>query len=98
MQFGLSAESFGATGALRVRMGVHTCEAQYRDGDYFGPLATMGASATPERIERATAAARAQLGDSAYDDAFARGAAMSYDEAIAYAGTQLDRAIAENQK
>ncbi len=33
MQLGLGAESFGETGPLRVRMGVHTCEAQYRDGD-----------------------------------------------------------------
>jgi hypothetical protein len=58
----------------------------------------MGASATSERIERATAAAHAQPGDSAYDGAFARGVAMSYDEAIAYARNQLDRAIAENEK
>ena len=36
MQRGLGAESFGETGPLRVRMGVHTCEAEYRDGDYYG--------------------------------------------------------------
>ena len=36
MQLGLSAESFGETGPLRVRMGVHTCEVEYRDGDYYG--------------------------------------------------------------
>ena len=36
MQLGLGAESFGETGPLRVRMGVHTCEAEYREGDYFG--------------------------------------------------------------
>ena len=35
-QLALTAESFGDTGPLRVRMGVHTCEAEYRDGDYFG--------------------------------------------------------------
>jgi predicted ATPase/class 3 adenylate cyclase len=36
MQLGLGAESFAETGPLRVRMGVHTCEAEYRDGDYYG--------------------------------------------------------------
>jgi len=36
MQLGLGAERFGETGPLRVRIGVHTCEADYRDGDYFG--------------------------------------------------------------
>jgi class 3 adenylate cyclase len=36
MQLGLVAASFGETGPLRLRMGIHTCEAQYRDGDYFG--------------------------------------------------------------
>jgi len=36
MQLALAAESFGETGPLRVRMGVHTCEVQYRDGDYYG--------------------------------------------------------------
>jgi predicted ATPase/class 3 adenylate cyclase len=60
-----------------------------------GPLAAMGASRTPQRMERATAAARSQLGDTAYRNAFARGAAMTYDDAIAYARTELDRAIAQ---
>ncbi len=36
MQRGLGAESFGETGPLRVRMGLHTGEAECRDGDYFG--------------------------------------------------------------
>ena len=36
MQVGLADESFGGTGPLRVRMGGHTCEAEYRDGDYYG--------------------------------------------------------------
>jgi len=35
-QLGLAAASFAETGPLRVRMGVHTCEAEYRDGDYYG--------------------------------------------------------------
>jgi class 3 adenylate cyclase len=35
-QLGLAAESFGETGPLRVRMGVHTCEAEYREGDHYG--------------------------------------------------------------
>ena len=36
MQLGLGDEPLAETVPLRVRMGVHTCEAQYRDGDYFG--------------------------------------------------------------
>ena len=36
MQLGLGEASFGETVSLRVRIGVHTCEAQHRDGDYFG--------------------------------------------------------------
>ena len=36
IQQGLAAESFDDTGPLRVRIGVHTCEAEERDGDYFG--------------------------------------------------------------
>jgi predicted ATPase/class 3 adenylate cyclase len=35
-QRALTAESWGQTGRLRVRMGLHTCEAEYRDGDYYG--------------------------------------------------------------
>jgi predicted ATPase/class 3 adenylate cyclase len=35
-QRGLSSKTWATTGALRVRMGVHTCEADYRDGDYYG--------------------------------------------------------------
>src|SRR4029450_12701524 len=34
-QVGLAAASFEDTGPLRVRMGVHTCEAEYREGDYY---------------------------------------------------------------
>ena len=33
---GWPLEPFGETGPLRVRMGVHTCEAEYREGDYYG--------------------------------------------------------------
>jgi predicted ATPase/class 3 adenylate cyclase len=36
MQHDLGATEFGATGPLRVRMGAHTCEAELRDGDYYG--------------------------------------------------------------
>jgi predicted ATPase/class 3 adenylate cyclase len=36
MQHDLAAESFGEPGPLRVRMGAHTCEAELRDGDYYG--------------------------------------------------------------
>jgi predicted ATPase/class 3 adenylate cyclase len=36
-QRGLVDEPWGETGALRVRMGLHSGEAQTREGDYFGP-------------------------------------------------------------
>jgi predicted ATPase/class 3 adenylate cyclase len=36
-QRGLVDEPWGETGALRVRMGLHSGEAQTRTGDYFGP-------------------------------------------------------------
>jgi predicted ATPase/class 3 adenylate cyclase len=32
----LGRENWGVTGPLRVRMGLHTCEAELRDGDYYG--------------------------------------------------------------
>jgi predicted ATPase/class 3 adenylate cyclase len=35
-QRGLTNETWGDTGVLRVRMGIHTGEAQHRDGDYYG--------------------------------------------------------------
>jgi class 3 adenylate cyclase len=34
----LAAEPWGATGALRVRMGLHAGEAATRSSDYFGPV------------------------------------------------------------
>jgi predicted ATPase len=36
-QRGLASEPWGETGALRVRMGLHTGVAETRAGDYFGP-------------------------------------------------------------
>ncbi|MGC3988563.1 MAG: adenylate/guanylate cyclase domain-containing protein [Chthoniobacteraceae bacterium] len=36
-QQALFAEPWGETGPLRVRMALHTGEAEFRDGDYFGP-------------------------------------------------------------
>jgi predicted ATPase/class 3 adenylate cyclase len=32
----LAGEQWDGTGPLRVRMGLHTCEAEVRDGDYYG--------------------------------------------------------------
>jgi predicted ATPase/class 3 adenylate cyclase len=60
-----------------------------------GPIASLTAAGSPERIARGAAAAHAQLGDSAYQAAFARGAAMSYDETMAYARTELGTARAK---
>ena len=36
-QKSLGSEAWGATGPLRVRMGVHAGETDDRDGDHFGP-------------------------------------------------------------
>jgi predicted ATPase len=38
VQTAMADEAWGATGPLRVRIGIHTGEAQCRDGDYFGPV------------------------------------------------------------
>jgi predicted ATPase/class 3 adenylate cyclase len=42
-QRGLAEESWPETGALRVRMGLHSGEAQPREDDYFGPAVIRGA-------------------------------------------------------
>jgi predicted ATPase/class 3 adenylate cyclase/DNA-binding XRE family transcriptional regulator len=39
----LQAEEWGAIGALRVRMALHTGVAELRDGDYFGPALNRAA-------------------------------------------------------
>ena len=42
-QSALTAESWGATGPLLVRTGLHTGEAEQRDGDYFGTAVNRAA-------------------------------------------------------
>ncbi len=42
-QRALVAEPWGPTGSLRVRMGIHTGEAEYRDRDYYGPVLNRAA-------------------------------------------------------
>jgi predicted ATPase/class 3 adenylate cyclase len=42
-QSALANESWGATGPLRVRMAIHTGQAQERQGDYFGPALNRAA-------------------------------------------------------
>ena len=42
-QRGLAEESWPETGVLRVRMGLHSGEAQPREDDYFGPAVIRGA-------------------------------------------------------
>ena len=39
----LRSTEWGSVGALRVRMGVHTGEAELRDGDYYGPSVNRAA-------------------------------------------------------
>jgi len=43
VQVALAAEAWDATGPLLVRVGIHTGEAQCRDGDYFGPVLNRAA-------------------------------------------------------
>ena len=43
VQRSLSVEEWVETGALRVRMGIHTGESQERDGDYFGSAVNRAA-------------------------------------------------------
>jgi Adenylate and Guanylate cyclase catalytic domain len=45
-QLGLAGESWGLTGALRVRVGVHTGPAEQRAGDYFGATLNRAARLT----------------------------------------------------
>ena len=42
-QRALDAETWGDTGAIRVRMGVHTGTAEGRGGDYYGPAVNQAA-------------------------------------------------------
>ena len=42
-QLAMGAEGWGATGALVVRMGVHTGPAELRDGDYYGTAVNRAA-------------------------------------------------------
>jgi predicted ATPase/class 3 adenylate cyclase len=42
-QLALGGEAWDVTGPLRVRMGLHTCEAELRDGDYYGSAVNRAA-------------------------------------------------------
>src|SRR6516162_7188656 len=42
-QVELQEEAWGPTGPLRIRMGLHTCEAELREGDYFGSAVNRAA-------------------------------------------------------
>ncbi len=42
-QLALAQEPWGATGPLRVRMGIHTGPAELRDGDYYGTAVNRAA-------------------------------------------------------
>ena len=42
-QLALGSEEWGATGSLRVRMGIHTGAAEARDGDYYGTAVNRAA-------------------------------------------------------
>ena len=42
-QLALGDEPWEATGPLRVRMGLHSCEAELRDGDYYGSAVNRAA-------------------------------------------------------
>jgi class 3 adenylate cyclase len=42
-QLALISENWGATGPLRVRMALHSGEAELRDGDYYGSVVNRAA-------------------------------------------------------
>ncbi|HEY7105970.1 MAG TPA: adenylate/guanylate cyclase domain-containing protein [Acidimicrobiia bacterium] len=42
-QTALEREAWSATGPLRARMGLHTCEVELRDGDYYGSAVNRAA-------------------------------------------------------
>ena len=42
-QLAFAAEAWGITGPLLVRMGMHTCQAEVRDGDYYGSVVNWAA-------------------------------------------------------
>jgi predicted ATPase/class 3 adenylate cyclase len=55
-----------------------------------GAINALAVPGTPERVARASAPARTELGDHVYQQLYAHGAAMTYPEAIDYARTQLE--------
>ena len=62
VQRGLTAENWGETGPLAVRMGLHTGTAEFRDGDYFG--GTLNRTA---RIEAAAHGGQVLLSQVTYE-------------------------------
>ena len=51
-QLALGGEPWDGTGPLRVRMGLHTCEAELRDGDYYGSAVNRAARLDVGRARR----------------------------------------------
>ena len=62
-----------------------------------GVIARIGALLGPERVSRTEAfdTAKTRLGEDAFDRAFSRGGAMSYEEAVAHTLEALERARAQ---
>ena len=48
-QQALADEDWGAIGELRVRMGLHTGDAEAREGDYYGPATNRAARSSKVR-------------------------------------------------
>jgi hypothetical protein len=107
-QRALTAEHWEVPGSLRVRMGIHTGEAEQREGDYYGGTLNraarlwvdhqpwVGAGGEEEEMyERELAETRDEIGIEQYDVLTARGAAMSYDEIVEYALQQAHELIPE---
>jgi hypothetical protein len=55
-----------------------------------GAIASLAGTGTPDRVARALAPARAELGNHVYKQLYAHGAAMIYPEAMDYARIQLE--------
>ncbi len=63
IQTRLLGESFEGVGAIRVRVGIHFGEAQYRDQDYFGPALNRVA-----RLMSAASGGQVLVSSSAYEE------------------------------
>jgi hypothetical protein len=90
--------ALGRGAEILARLGYHG-PAAVLAGFVSGPMHRVDSVAPVERIDRdqALEAARLALAPATYDASVVRGAAMSLEEATAYALTEFDRLITQSQ-